>query len=265
MTRRRPLPRSLRLAAALAVLVLPACGGGETRGAPAGTDWLVASGTDTTGAAAALGAFADGSVPAAFARLAGRPYRVQVTMLEVGQGAAPDTLGVFRRTLDVRPGAPPAVVSTEARGSLADTSGLDAARLLPRDPFPDLLPDDAPFLDRRTRGAYRLTTTPASRGPEISAEVADPAADRPLVRRATVRTRSGAGRTLYVARASRSAIYDETSAASVDLAAGDGGELPHRVAVATETGTPLRSRALRTQWRIVPAGAQPTTTNTREP
>ena len=266
MTRRRPLPRSLRLAAALAVLVLPACGG-ETPAAPAGTDWIVDAGADTTGAAAALGAFADGSVADAFARLAAQPYRVRVRMADLAPGGdRADTLGVYERTLAVAPGPVVRVIGTAARGSLADTAGLDPARLLPRDPFPDLLPDALPFLDPRTRGAYRLRLVPTNLGPQAVVEVADGGAARPLVRSAVVWDQVGARRTLALTRASASAIYDERSAATVELRRGlgarPGAELPHRAETSVDVATPLRRRHLVTEWTIAP---QPATTNRREP
>ena len=271
-----PLASPARLAATLLVLLALGCGG-ETPAAPAGTGWAVRAGADTTGAAAALGVFGTAAVAQAFERLAAQPYRAEVTMAELdpeSEAHEADTLGVFARTLDVAPGRAPRAVSTATRGTLADSAGLDAARLLPRDPFPELVPDDVPFLDPRTRGAYRVGIVPTNIGDQVVAEVADPEADRPLVRSAVVWDQVGARRTLAVTRASASAIYDERSSASVELARGLGAdpavELPRHVAVHVETATPLQRRRFATEWRITPGGgapvgAQPRTTNSREP
>lgn len=282
-----PLPRLVRLATALAVLlVLPACGGGETGGVPAGTDWVVEPDADTTGATALLGTFADGTVPAAFDRLAGRPYRLNVITVDLvpgsgsenasafepaPDGATPpaDTLGWFRQVLEVRPGAAPRVVSTGARGSLADSAGLDVSRLLPRDPLPAIVSDEPPFLDPRTRGAYRIQTVGVpSAGFSASVAVVEEDADRPLVRNANATRQPDGSRTLGSLRISRSAIYDESSAAVVGLAPSPSGEVPQFASVRTETKTPLRHRLLTTSWRMTmldPVAAQPDTTNTREP
>ena len=255
-----PRPAALALLlAALAVGCADAPGDvmdWQVRDAPAGAV------PDTTGATARFAHFADGTVARAFERLRERPHTVTVTLADLDPDAD-DTLGVYRRELDVRPGAAPRVTASAASGTLADTSGLDPGRLLPADPFPTLVPGDAPFLDPRTRGAYRLDTEWMNIGQQWVLRVADDTADRPLVRSASVADLTGGRLVLGVQRASRSAIYDETSSATVEMRDTGTGRVPTRVSTSIRTATPGRQRHLVTTWAIAPA--QDATMNRREP
>jgi hypothetical protein len=196
-----------------------------------------------------------GALAASFARLDAMPYDARVVVEELDGSARP--VGRFERTLRHNPGAGDAALATRASGTLADTAGLDAAQLTLRDPMPAVLPDVPAYLAPATRDQYAVRVG-ASRGAVRLVDVSHTADTEQAVERvvAAVDTATGAVLRMSVARASRSAIYDEATRAEVRLQAAAGGALPVAVETTSIVESPLSEpRTYRVVWRITPRAA----------
>ncbi|HEX9953184.1 MAG TPA: hypothetical protein VGB53_15545 [Rubricoccaceae bacterium] len=196
-----------------------------------------------------------GALAAAFSRLDAVPYEARLVVEELDGSSLP--VGRFERTIRHAPGAADATLATRASGTLADTAGLDAARLTVRDPMPSVLPDVPAYLAPATRDQYAVRVG-ASRGAVRIVDVAHTADTEQAVERvvAAVDTATGAILRMSVARASRSAIYDEATRAEVRLREAAGGVLPVAVETTSIVESPLsEARTFRVVWRITPQAA----------
>ena len=210
-----------------------------------------------------------GALAAAFARLDAADYDARVVVEELD--ASSMSRGRFERTLRHTAGIT-RVAATRASGTLADTAGLDPARLALRDPLPAVLPDVPAYLAPATRDQYMVRVGPP-RGSVRQVEVAHGADTEQAVERvvAAVDTATGDVLRVTVARSSRSAIYDEATRADVRLASISGRVLPVAVETTSIVSSPLSGiRTYRVVWRITPAGARDAaqraaSTNTRNP
>jgi len=242
-------------ASAVAVCALAACGSPSEapRDVPPAPSGPVA---DTPEALAER--LGPGALAGAFARLDATAYEATVVVEELDPSSIP--LGQFSRDLRHTPGGPVRVLRTRASGTLADTSGIDPARLALRDPLPSVLPDTPAYLAPATRDQYAVRLG-SRRGAVRTVEVAHTAdTDQAVGRvRAAVDTATGDVLRVVVERASRSAIYDESTRAEVRLRAAPGGPLPSSVETVSNVSTPLSGiRTYRVTWRVGPAQ-----TNTR--
>ena len=237
------------LAASVAACTSPSDAPREAPAAPSGP---------VSGQPAALAArLGQGALAAAFARLDAIPYEARLVVEELDGSSLP--VGRFERTLRHVPGQPDATRATRASGTLADTAGLDAARLTVRDPMPSVLPDVPAYLAPATRDQYAVRVA-ASRGAVRIVDVSHTADTEQAVERvvAAVDTATGAVLRMSVARASRSAIYDEATRAEVRLRAAAGGALPTAVETTSIVESPLsEARTFRVVWRITPRPAAP--------
>ncbi len=255
-------PSPVRLLAVVSLMSVAACASPAEGPAPAPVSGSVA------GSPAALAALlGPGAVAAAFERLGGVAHDARVVVEELDESSRP--LGRFERTVRHAPGAADVRLGTQATGTLADTAGLDPARLRLRDPIPSVLPDTPAYLAPATRDQYAVRVGPP-RGSIRGVEVVHEADTEQAVQRvvATVDTASGDVLRMTVARSSRSAIYDEATRADVRLQNGPGGLVPGAVETTSIVSTPLGGiRTYRVTWRIVLAqrvvGA--VGTNTRNP
>ena len=249
---RLALSPAVRLAVlASGLLFCAACGSPSDAPPPPGPSGPVADVPDAL--VARLGA---GALTAAFARLDAVPYEATVVVTEANEDG--QTVGRFERRLAQAPDAAPQVLETQASGTLADTAGLDPARLRLADPMPGLLADTPAYLAPATRDQYAVRVAPAGRTVR-SIDVRHDAATEQGVDRvsAVVDIATGAIRRMVVARASTSAIYDEATRADVRLAGG----LPVAVETTSIVSTPLSGgHTYRVAWEIRPAGQR---TNTR--
>ena len=258
-----PLP--VRLIAAVCLLSVAACAPPAEAPAPAALSGPV------DGTSAALAArLGPGAVASAFERLGAVAYDARVVVQELDESSRP--VGRFERTVRHAPGAPDRFLASRATGTLADTSDLDPARLMLRDPIPSVLPDTPAYLAPSTRDQYVVRVGQA-RGAVRGVEVSHLADTEQAVQRvvAVVDTASGAVLRMTVARSSRSAIYDEATRADVRLQNGPAGLIPAAVETTSIVSTPLGGiRTYRVTWRITPVqrapGADaPAGTNTRNP
>ena len=212
-----------------------------------------------------------GALAAAFARLDATDYDARVVVEELDASSV--SLGRFERTLR-HAGGQTRVGATTASGTLADTAGLDPARLALCDPLPAVLPDVPAYLAPATRDQYTVRVAPG-RGSVRQVDVAHGTDAEQAVERvvAVVDTATGEVLRVSVARSSRSAIYDEATRADVRLASVGGRVLPVAVETTSIVSSPLSgTRAYRVSWRITPAretaqraAPRVASTNTRNP
>lgn len=245
----------MRLAVfACAVCLLAACASpadraAATAAAPSGP---VAGTPD-----ALVGRLGSAALAASFARLAAVPYDARVVVEELD--ASSRAVGRFERTLRHAPGQRDRLVTTVASGTLADTAGLDPARLRVQDPMPSVLADVPAYLAPSTREQYAVRIGRAA-GAVRAVEVAHTADTEQPVERvvAAVDTATGDVLQMAVARQSRSAIYDEATRAEVRLRRGPGGALPAAVETTSIVSSPLSGiRTYRIAWRITPQRVAP--------
>lgn len=189
---------------------------------------------------------------ASFARLAAVPYDARVVVEELDEASQP--VGRFERTLRHTPGQPDRLLATKASGTLADTTGLDPARLQIQDPMPSVLADVPAYLAPSTREQYAVRVGRAA-GAVRAVEVVHTADTDQAVERvvAAVDTSTGDVLRMTVARQSRSAIYDEATRAEVRLRPAPGGALPAAVETTSIVASPLSgTRTYRVSWRVTP-------------
>lgn len=240
------LPPAVRLAALVSLLVAcAACASPSDAPPPPGRTGPIADVPDSL--VARLGA---GALMAAFARLDAVPYEATVVVTEADEDG--QTVGRFERRIAHVPGAAVRILETQASGTLADTAGLDPARLRLADPMPDLLADTPAYLAPATREQYAVRVAPVGateRAVEVE-HVAD--TDQGIDRvSAVLDVATGMVRRMAVARANTSAIYDEATRADVRLAGG----LPVAVETTSVVSTPLSGgRTYRVAWQIRPGG-----------
>ena len=240
------LSPAVRLAALASLLAFcAACAPPSDAPPPVGRTGRIADVPDSL--VARLGA---GALTAAFARLDATPYEATVVVTEADDDG--QTVGRFERRLAHAPGAAPRVLETQASGTLADTAGLDPARLRLSDPMPDLLADTPAYLAPATREQYAVRVAPAGeafRSVDIRHTAnTDQGVDRVS---AIVDVATGAVRRMAVARANTSAIFDEATRADVRLAGG----LPVAVETTSIVSTPLSGgHTYRVAWEIRPRG-----------
>jgi hypothetical protein len=198
----------------------------------------------------------------AFRRLDASAYDATVVVEELDASGTP--AGRFERAVRHTPGAGERAPRTRATGTLADTSGLDPARLRLRDPLPAVLPDTPAYLAPATRDQYAARLGPR-RGSVRTVGVTHDADTEQAVESVVARVDTATGDVLRIAvvRSSRSAIYSEATQADVRLRPAPGGPLPVAVQTSSVVSTPLSGvRTYRVTWRIAPAPGQ---TNTRNP
>ena len=201
-----------------------------------------------------------GALADAFRRLDGSAYDATVVVEEMDASGA--QVGRFERVVRHRPGAGEQALRTTATGTLADTSGLDPARLRLRDPLPAVLPDTPAYLAPATRDQYAARLGPRL-GPVRTVSVAHDADTEQAVERVTARVDTATGDVLRIAvvRSSRSAVYSEATRATVRLRPAPAGPLPAVVETSSLVSTPLsETRTYRVTWRVGPGQ-----TNTRNP
>ena len=241
-----PSVRAAVLAVCLTLLAACSSSTDPDRAVPVAPSGPVAG---TAGALAAR--LVPGALAAAFARLDAADYDARVVVQELDESSQP--LGRFERTLR-HAGGRTRVLSTDASGTLADTAGLDPARLTLRDPLPAVLPDVPPYLAPATRDQYSVRVG-AARGAVRAVDVAhgtdaEQASERVA---ATVDTATGEVLRMTVARSSRSAIYDEATRAEVRLRPFAGGVLPVAVETTSIVSSPLSGiRTYRVAWQVTP-------------
>ncbi len=190
------------------------------------------------------------ALAASFARLATVPYEARVVVEELDESARP--VGRFERTLRHAPGQPDRLLATRASGTLADTSGLDPARLQIQDPMPAVLADVPAYLAPSTREQYAVRVGRAA-GAVRAIEIAHTADTDQAVERvvAAIDTTTGDVLRMTVARQNRSAIYDESTRAEVRLLPRPGGALPAAVETTSIVSSPLSGiRTYRMIWQV---------------
>ena len=201
---------------------------------------------------ALVGRLGSAALAASFARLAAVPYDARVVVEELDETSR--RVGRFERTLRHTPGQPDRLLATRGSGTLADTSGLDPARLALKDPMPSVLPDVPAYLAPSTLEQYAVRVGRAA-GAVRAVEVAHTADTEQPVERvlAAVDTSTGDVLRMTVARQSRSAIYDEATRAEVRLRPAPGGALPVAVETTSIVSSPLSgTRTYRVAWRVTP-------------
>ncbi len=240
-----PLSPAVRLAALASLLVVcAACASPSDAPPPTGPSGPVADVPDSL--VARLGA---GALTGAFARLDAVPYEATVIVTEANEDG--QTTGRFERRIAHAPGAQTRVLETRASGSLADTTGLDPARLRLTDPMPDLLADTPAYLAPATRDQYSVRAVPVG-GTARAVEIQHDADTEQGIDRvsAVLDVATGIVRRMAVARANTSAIFDEATRAEVRLADG----LPASVETTSVVSTPLSGgRTYRVAWQIRPS------------
>lgn len=237
------------VAVACAVCLLAAC---ESPAEQAATVAAAPSGPVAGTPDALVGRLGSAALAASFARLAAVPYDARVVVEELDETSR--RVGRFERTFRHTPGQPDLLLGTRGSGTLADTSGLDPARLALKDPMPSVLPDVPAYLAPSTREQYAVRVGRAA-GAVRAVEVAHTADTEQAVERvvAAVDTASGDVLRMTVARQSRSAIYDEATRAEVRLRPAPGGALPVAVETTLIVSSPLSgTRTYRVAWRVTP-------------
>ncbi len=239
------LSPAVRLAALVPLLVLcAACASPSTTPPSVGPLGPVADVPDSL--VTRLGA---GALTAAFARLDAVPYEATVVVTEANEDG--QTVGRFERRIAHAPGAPTRVLETQASGTLADTAGLDPARLRLADPMPDLLADTPAYLAPATRDQYAVRAVPVG-GTLRAVEIQHDAETEQGIDRvsAVLDIATGMARRMAVSRANTSAIFDEATRAEVRLTGG----LPVAVETTSVVSTPLSGgRTYRVAWQIRPS------------